>query len=205
LAEADLQSWDATNFTLNWTTNNATAYVIHFIAIGGPAVSAKVVPWTMGTTTGNKSVTGVGFTPDVVLHAHVGPGFTFAPPTSAPDARGGRGVRERGGGKGANALRSLTGVPSDPQGGQQRDACLYGFGAGLVVSKRASFVSMDADGFTVNFTTADTNAGQVVSLALKGVAAKAGSFLKSTTVPPASAFVQGKENRSTANLTSFTA
>src|SRR5262249_47194519 len=94
---------------------------------------------------------------------------------------------------------------SDTQRGQQTDACLYGFGAGLVVSKKASFVSMDADGFTVNFTTADTNAGQVVSLALKGVAAKAGSFLKSTTVPPASAFVQGKENRSTANLTSLTA
>ena len=37
-AEADLQSWDATNFTLSWTTNNGTGYVVHFIAIGGPGV-----------------------------------------------------------------------------------------------------------------------------------------------------------------------
>jgi hypothetical protein len=50
LAEADLTGWNATTFTLNWTTNNATAYVIHFIAIGGSDVSAKVVDWTMPTT-----------------------------------------------------------------------------------------------------------------------------------------------------------
>ena len=43
MKEADLASWDATNFTLNWTTNDSTAYVIHFIAIGGSDVSAKVV------------------------------------------------------------------------------------------------------------------------------------------------------------------
>src|SRR5262245_38881916 len=72
LAEADLQSWDANNFTLNWIVNNATAYVVHFIAIGGPGVSAKVVSWTMGTTIGSKAVTGVGFAPDLVLHAHAG-------------------------------------------------------------------------------------------------------------------------------------
>src|SRR5262245_45432834 len=30
LAEADLVSWDATNFTTNWTTNSGVARVIHF-------------------------------------------------------------------------------------------------------------------------------------------------------------------------------
>jgi len=30
LAEAAFSSWDATNFTLDWTTNNAAAYVVHF-------------------------------------------------------------------------------------------------------------------------------------------------------------------------------
>ena len=42
LAEADLQSWDHTNFTLNWTTNFANeAYVVHYIAIGGTSVDGE--------------------------------------------------------------------------------------------------------------------------------------------------------------------
>jgi len=47
LAEADFSSWDSTSFTLSWTTNNTTAYVIHFIAIGGTDLSSKVVGWTL--------------------------------------------------------------------------------------------------------------------------------------------------------------
>ena len=69
LAEASLQSWDAANFTLNWTVNDANAYVIHFIAIAGPGVSAKVVNWTMAAALGNRPVTGVGFKPDVYASA----------------------------------------------------------------------------------------------------------------------------------------
>src|ERR1700693_2903197 len=46
---------------------------------------------------------------------------------------------------------------------------------------------MDANGFTMNFTTADGNASQVVSLALTGVNVWAGSFLKNGLAPP---FVQ---------------
>ena len=153
LAEADLQSWDATNFTLNWTTNNATAYVIHFIAIGGPAVSAKVVNWTMATATGNKrspasaSSRTSSFTPTSArLHGGA--------PANAADAHFGLGVMDKNGGQWANAVLSVNGVPADTQRGQQTNACLYGFDSALAVQKKASFVSMDADGFTVNFTNA---------------------------------------------------
>ena len=182
LAEADLQSWDATNFTLNWTANNGPAYVVHFIAIGGPTVSAKLVNWTMATATGNKSVTGVGFQPDVVLHAHLGQDFTAAAPASGTDAHFGLGVMDKSGGQWANAVLSVNGVPANTQRGQQTNGCLYDLDSALTVQKKASFVSMDADGFTVNFTNATSAlAGQVISLALKGVPSKAGSFLKSST------------------------
>ena len=66
LADANLTSWDGTNFTLTWTTNNATAWVIHYMVISG--VSAKVVDWTAPASTGSKSVTGVGFQPHAVIH-----------------------------------------------------------------------------------------------------------------------------------------
>ena len=47
VAEADLSSWNDTTFTLNWTTNDAASYVIHYIAIGGSDIQARVVDWTM--------------------------------------------------------------------------------------------------------------------------------------------------------------
>jgi len=52
-------------------------------------------------------------------------------------------------------------------------------------------VSMDSNGFTMNYTTTDANAGQVISLALKGVRAAAGSFAKSTGAAPVSQAVTG--------------
>jgi hypothetical protein len=51
---------------------------------------------------------------------------------------------------------------------------------GPIVTKQASFVSMDGDGFTMSFTTANTSATQVFSLALTGVRAKVGAFAKTT-------------------------
>ncbi|MBI3741589.1 MAG: hypothetical protein HY257_07525 [Chloroflexi bacterium] len=50
---------------------------------------------------------------------------------------------------------------------------------------------MDADGFTVNFSTANGSATQIFSLALKGMNAKAGNFSKSTTTPSVSQSVTG--------------
>ncbi len=83
------------------------------------------------------------------------------------------------------------------------DACLYTISTGLAVQKKASFVSMDADGFTVSYSASTSpNATQVVSLALEGVAAKAGIFLKSATVPPAGAYVQSQSFTTSANVTS---
>ncbi|NIN69481.1 MAG: hypothetical protein GTO63_33315, partial [Anaerolineae bacterium] len=80
LAEAGMEAtpWDGTNFYLNWTTNDANAYVIHYLAIGGSDVSAKVLTWQMKTSTGDHPVTGTGFRPNLVLHAHIGDEFTAA-------------------------------------------------------------------------------------------------------------------------------
>ena len=64
-AEADV-SWDGTNFTLTWTMNNATAYVIHYMVMS--VVSAKMVDWTTSLpgVTGDRGV-GVGFQPNLII------------------------------------------------------------------------------------------------------------------------------------------
>jgi hypothetical protein len=205
IAEADRQPWNATNFVLNWTTNTAaTGYVVHFIAIGGSGVSAKVLSWQMNTTTGNQSVTGVGFKPDVVLHAHAGDGVTVledaVPPVGQTWAGIGLGAMDAAGGQWASTVLSDTDLAtSDTQRGQLTDACLYTISTVLPApQKRASFVSMDANGFTVNHSVSTTpNATRVVSLALKGVAASAGRFQK-TTLSTTPAFVQFAANSAAA-------
>lgn len=80
IAEADLTSWDSTNFNLDWTLSDSTAWRIYYLAIGGNYVAATVVNWQTRTTTGDQSVTGIGFRPDVVIHGHAGSDFTAALP-----------------------------------------------------------------------------------------------------------------------------
>ncbi len=193
VAEADLSSWNETTFTLNWTTNNATAYVIHYIVIGGPDVSAKVLDWTMGTATGNKAVTGVGFRPNAVIHAHGTEAFTSALPASIAGAGFGLGAMDADGDQWASAFLAVDNLgTSDTQRGQQTDAAIYSFNNGLTVQKEASWVSMDADGFTVNFTNAaSAAAARVLSLALKGVNVKPGFFLKTNGSTPVTQTISG--------------
>jgi hypothetical protein len=71
-----------------WTDGKTS---IHFIAIGGADVSAKVVEWSMPTSTGNETVGGVGFQPDVVIHVHAA-GVTAALPISQGSAAIGLGA-----------------------------------------------------------------------------------------------------------------
>lgn len=146
----------------------------------------------MRTSAGNQSVTGVGFRPDVVLHAYLTHLLTASPTTSRDDAGLGLGAMDADGDEWATAMSVDSGAnPSNTQRGQQTDACLYAFNFSNHVTKEASWVSMDADGFTLNFSVASSHASQAYSLALKGVNVKVGSFNKSTSAAPASQSVTG--------------
>lgn len=154
-AEADLSSWDAANFTLNWTTNDTNARIIHFLAIGGSGVSAQVVDWRMPFSTGHHAVTGIGFRPNVVLHAHAN-GFSTTIPNSTPSAGFGLGVMDADGDEWALSFFSLDDAGfSDTQRIQQTDANLVTIFNSLTIAKKASWVSMDSDGFTLDFSVSD--------------------------------------------------
>jgi hypothetical protein len=186
VAEASLTSLDATNVVMTWTTNNATAYVIHYIAIGGSDISATVQNWTLPTTTGNASVTGTGFRPNVVWLFNASDNLTGAAPTSSTSAGFGQGVIGAGGEQWALAGRSADAVATSNSARAQRvDSAVYATDDNGVITKQASYVSMDADGFTLNYSVANANASQAISLALRGVNAGIGSFAKTinTSVP----------------------
>ena len=193
LAEADFSSWDSTNLVLNWTTNDSYPYVVHYLALGGTDLSAKVIGWTTGTGTGNRAVTGVGFRPNLVIHAHGGFSQTTAPPSTAAGGAFGLGVMDGDGDQWANGFFALDAVgTSDSQRGQRTDSVIYSFDQNQAVQKQASWVSMDANGFTDNFSNATSaNDAQVFSLALAGLNAAVGSFNKTTAAAPASQSITG--------------
>ena len=193
LAEADLQSWNATSFTLNWTTNDTLPYTIHYILIAGSDVSAKVVRWQMPTAVGTVSVNTIGFQPTAVIHLHTGSGYTATPPANGPNSGFGLGVMDFGGTQWATEMFAANGMAGgDTQRAQTTDAAIFTIDNGLGVTKKASLVSMDAAGFTLNFSTvSNANAAQVYSLALLGVNVKAGSFLKTTAAAPVSQSITG--------------
>ncbi|HLF79433.1 MAG TPA: DUF6531 domain-containing protein [Dehalococcoidia bacterium] len=184
-------SWDQDFFTINWTINSPVPTNIGYLIIGGSSVQARVVGWDTPTTAGNIAVTGVGFQPDAVLHAYNGLGTT-ALPTVAPHAGFGLGAMDKFGSQWANFTLSDDNVgTSNSNRGQRTDSALYTFTGAGATDLRSSFVSMDTDGFTMNFVNASATSNHVPSLALKGPGFKVGNFSKSTGTAPATQSVAG--------------
>lgn len=184
--DADLVSFDADGFTINWTANVAgslTDSAINYMVLGGSDITgAKIVNWAQPTAVGNLSVAGVGFKPDLVLHAHIG---GAAPPVTHTFTRFNFGAMNKHGQQWTNAVASADAVsPSNTSRWQQTDACLGQIDEGEVLRSQAHFVSMDTDGFTLNFSS-QVGAVSTISLCLKGVSSKIGAFPKTTAAAPA--------------------
>src|SRR5205823_2712739 len=130
--------------------------VIHFIAIGGSRISAKIAPWAMALATGDQSVTGVGFRPDIVIHAQAG-SFIASIPTTTTHGAHGLSMMDNTGAQWSSISGSVTASNfSDTQRYQRSNKCLGGIGSDLSVVKEAAWVSMDSDGFTINHSIANS-------------------------------------------------
>lgn len=172
--ECDFVSFPtSTTMRLNWTSQvtGAGAVQVMFIVFTG-LTNAKVVNWTTATAAGTKAVTGVGFRPDLVLHA--GHGGTLG---SSAEAYFQFGAMNKHGQQWANAFASADAQvgASNTSRWQQTDACLAIVVPGESVYNQAHFVSMDSDGFTTYFTSSGSALG-VISLCMGGVSSKLGAF-----------------------------
>lgn len=159
--QADLVSFDADGFTVSWATGKTSPHVFQFIAFGGTDLTnATIKTITTPTSTGNVAYTGVGFKPDAIILIGSGIG---APPTSAGAAQFGLGFgvssTQRGYisfGDGASAAH------------KEMTTKVFGIVADQSTTlEEADLVSLDSDGFTLNWTT--TRLGDFVAvLCLKG-------------------------------------
>ena len=177
LYRADFTSMDADGFTINWA-NVTNGVDIHYLALGGADLTNVFVgTFNKITTTGNQSVTAPGFQPDCIiflgqrLTVDVGSGTLLSYCVGAATSSTARWVSTFGAENGA--------ATSDANSNQRTNQVLAIQNAATLTSI-ADFVSMDANGFTINWSTATAVAERMHYLCLKGGQYKVGSFNQAT-------------------------
>lgn len=179
-AKAELTSFNADGFTINWTTNEARADIIHYVALGGDGLTnALASTFNLATGTGNQAVTGVGFQPDLVLFLS---GFTGADDTALAASELSLGLARSSTARGAIVVGSIDAEPSNAtkMSQQRTDAAILLLTTTMIQDAIADFVSMNADGFTVNKSDAPTASTPIFYLALKGGQHQVGNFTQPT-------------------------
>jgi hypothetical protein len=195
VAEADLVAWDASTFGVDWTSNDGTPMIIHFLAIGGTGVRARLVSWQGPAASGMVAVP-IGFAPEVLLSFHAGADMVGVPPRTMQHALFGFSAAARGGGQWAASVASTNGIDiggtvvSETSRVQATDSCLLALDLRRQVSRRAA-CAFTADGFTASFTQTDPDRSQLVTLALSGVSGRAGAFVKTRAPAPSRQPVRG--------------
>ncbi len=167
---ADLVTLDSDGFTLNWTTANATAFVVNYLAVGGADLTNVFLQsFTSAAGTGNQATTGVGFKPDAV--------WLMGADNSASNNSTNIGYA-----KSSSARATSSQAANATTGGcvQKTTKAYTNLDGGSSVRCEADLVTLDSDGFTLNWTTANANTHTIYALCLKGPAIAVGAFTQKT-------------------------
>lgn len=168
VGKADITSLDANGFTLNWTESSSPYNVYtSYLAFGGTNCSALASSFTANTTTGNQSITGVGFKPDLVIFCSAV--VTNTTITTTQLYAQGWACSDLS--QGANYFVNWLAAPTNVSTYQRTDRCIVlpSSSSPDTIGGEASLVSLDADGFTINWQSAVPAASSTVwFLALKG-------------------------------------
>lgn len=185
----------ATTFDITWTVvNPITGVRVGYTALGGTGLSAKVIEWHPSGTTGNQSVTGVGFKPQLVFHLE---GRQVKAVVRGAQVSLGFSVMDSAGEQWAADSHSIdSSNPSVTERGFKTNRCIVVLtgiaGSAPAFDAEASYVSMDADGFTINWVNALSAANFFGSLCLLGIpGVKVGAFAKSTGSAPVQQAITG--------------
>jgi len=180
----DWTSFDADGFTLTVADVMPLDLRVHYLALGGldiTDVDTGII--TEAAATGNQATTGVGFQPDLVLFSSGNEAGTL--PQSASTG----GVLMFGAAKSSTsryvwcAGTDEASATMDSSSYCIDDGCiaLMPNAIGDVIDARADFVSMDADGFTVNWLERAA-LRRVLYLAIKGGSYLLGDLLTQTDI-----------------------
>lgn len=178
--EGALVTMDANGFTINWTTvaSAGASKKIGYVAIKGG--SYKVGSFTApvaGATPVSQATTGVGFLPSGIILASVGGLASSAIQTTDRVSFG----------AGSSSADRRVGWAGDTDGTANETTARIMLNnkivkmatenatpASTTTQAEADLTSLDADGFTLSWTTRDTNAYEIIYVALGAVVAAGG-------------------------------
>lgn len=158
LNAADLTSFDADGFTLDFTTNSADDNLINYIALrgsGNDLTGRFIKEFAAPVGTGAQSYTGVGFKPDCILFY-----------STLNNQAVGTGDDDNMIGIGWAVNQPVAGIQNHTAGMFSQDALTtmntahwFSTGNALVCHSSLAFTvtSMDVDGFTLNWSTTTVN------------------------------------------------
>jgi hypothetical protein len=168
-ALADFVSMDSDGFTINWSDAPGSAWTIHYVALGGADLSVAVGNMDTGVSTGNKSVTGLSFQPDVVLMLNMA-NDTMG--SVQADANFGFSGFDGSGNQFAHSTRDYDNQADSTLAVEYvENAAVMGIGGAAGSPStfyKAVYVSMNSDGFTINFTTAPASSTKMHWIAIGG-------------------------------------
>jgi hypothetical protein len=180
ILRANVNAIGATGFTLNWTTLGTASPLYNYLALGGADITnAKVSLFQAATVTGPQAVTGVGFRPDVVL-LYISQSVTDGTPSIAGNSY------SIGAATASNQWATGIGIQNAAADSNTRRAfyenscVIFPSATGDTIVREASLTSMDADGFTLNWTTVTATGHRVIALAIKGGQWKVGTETQKT-------------------------
>lgn len=159
---ADFVSWDSDGFTINNSTVDGEANRIHYLVFAGGQY--KVGAFDQPGSTGNQAVTGVGFTPKGVLLSSYNHAANVSQQNHARTSIGAGIDSTNRRAIWAGTSNGVTTTVADQATLQTKVIRLATEGT-PTTNAEADFVSNDSDGFTINWSTVDATARQVVYMA----------------------------------------
>lgn len=189
-ASAQLAGWDASTFSLTWN-QNLPPIRLHFLALGGEGVRAKLVTWNLPPSAGEVAIDGVGFQPSLLLTLFGGRLMQQVPQAtnwifaslSAATAPG-----EQSWVSGFSTERPDL----DARWNWQRRGLVALEGElGQPPMIEASLTAFTPDGFRVDVPVTTGDPGVLVSLAISGVSAEVGRLTAPDVEGDAAASVTG--------------
>lgn len=189
-SEASLASFDLDGFTLTWSTNaTGESQIVHYLAIGGDEVSAKVLHVTSPAGTGNFATTGAGFQPNLLFS--IGSGVAGALDTGFTNVGLRCGAATGPAARWAAAIASSQNTSSAGWRWHLNTRFVEQSSVSGTIQADMDHVSMDSDGFTLNQISALSGSVKMGILCLKVPNVAVGTFTKPTGAAPATGTVSG--------------
>jgi len=161
---ANVSAIGATSIDVNWTTAGASGTIFEILAIGGSDITnAKVLDITTAAGTGNQAITGVGFQPDLFMAAGA---FTTNTTLASSGIYNTFAIATASSTQGLSSFVQDSVTTLNCSRRQGNNIFYSTVDASETTAQAGTLTSLDADGATINWSTASSR--RMIGIFLKG-------------------------------------